>query len=66
MTPQMKSLCKKYGVTTQKQLLRAICDEWTRETCEEGEPPVSLATGEVLLDRMLEAEYQRIYGGAYE
>ena len=64
-SPQMVNLMRRYRVTSQAALVRAIRDEYTAETCEPGERPVSLATAEVILDRMLEAEYQRIAGGAY-
>jgi hypothetical protein len=62
----MVNLMRRYRVTTRAALVRAIRDNYTAETCEPGERPVSLATAEVLLDRLLEAEYQRIAGGVYD
>lgn len=58
----MNNLKQRYGVTTQRDLLRAIRDEYARETGE----PYTLFDAELMLDGMLEAEYQRIEGGAYD
>ena len=56
----MKSLMAKYGVTTQRDLLRKIAAEYTQETGER----FTQADAAVMLDGMLEAEYQRIEGGS--
>lgn len=60
-SPQMASLKRRYRVTTKRALLRAIADEYTRETGEK----YTLRDADLILDGMLEAEYQRIEGGAY-
>lgn len=59
---QLRHLIHRYGVDTDAQLLRAI---QKGEEVETGERP-SKVVAEVILDRMLEAEYQRIAGGAYD
>ncbi|MGV0985053.1 MAG: hypothetical protein ACOYB2_10890 [Limnohabitans sp.] len=59
---QMQSLKAQYGVTTKRDLVRAIADEFALETGERR----SVVMAEVMLDGMLEAEYQRIEGGAYD
>jgi hypothetical protein len=59
---QLIRLLARYGVRTQRELLRAIRDEYTVETGER----YTLLDAELMLDGMLEAEYQRIAGGAYE
>lgn len=61
-SPQMTRLLERYGVTSERDLLRAIRDEYLEETDER----LTLRVCGVLLDQMLEAEYQRIAGGAYE
>lgn len=58
---QFQNLLDRYGVTTKRDLLRAIAREYTEETGERH----TQADAELLLDPMLEAEYQRIAGGAY-
>jgi hypothetical protein len=58
----MSSLMAQYGVTTERALTRAIAAEYTRETGERW----TIADAALLLDGMLEAEYQRIEGGAYD
>ena len=62
MSAQMTALKAQYGVSTQRALVQAIADEFARETGERR----SVRTAEVLLDGMLEAEYQKIEGGAYD
>jgi len=57
-SPQMTGLMGRYGVTTQAALLRAVRDEWTRETGER----YTIRDAELMLDGMLEAEYQRLEG----
>jgi hypothetical protein len=59
-SPQMRSLLKRYGVTTERALIRAIRDEYNRECVEDGEEKYTLFTAELMLDEMLEAEYQRL------
>ena len=63
---QMLNLLDRYKVKTEPELIRAIADEYTLETCDPGDEPVSLEIAEIYLDRMLESEYQRIAGGAYD
>jgi hypothetical protein len=58
----MTSLMRRYHVTTERALLRAIRDDWTTNTGER----YTLRDAELMLDGMLEAEYQRIEGGAYD
>jgi hypothetical protein len=58
---QMANLLKRYHVTTEKELIKAIRDEFTIETGHK----YGLQEASILLDQMLEAEYQRIEGGAY-
>lgn len=57
---QMRSLLARYGVRSENGLVRKIRDEYERET---GERPIRVVA-EVILDGMLEAEYQRIEGGS--
>lgn len=59
---QMTNLLTRYGVTTERNLIRAIRDEYATETGVR----YTLAEAAVILDHMLEAEYQRIEGGAYD
>jgi hypothetical protein len=59
---QMLNLLGRYGAANERQLLRAIAKEYTEETGERH----TLRDAEALLDGMLEAEYQRIEGGAYD
>jgi hypothetical protein len=61
-SPQMANLFKRYGVTTEAELIKAIQDEYERET--DFRPPKAVTQS--ILDQMLEAEYQRIAGGAYD
>ena len=61
MSEQKRRLLERYGVTTERALVRAIQDEYEQET---GERPVRVVA-EIILDEMLEAEFQRIEGGAY-
>ena len=61
-SPQMASLQARYGAATKAGLLRAIRDDYNRE-CGEG---FTIRDAEMMLDGMLEAEYQRIAGGAYD
>jgi hypothetical protein len=58
----MNNLMTRYGVTTERSLLHAIAQEYTRETPERH----TIRDAELMLDGMLEAEYQRIEGGAYD
>lgn len=62
MSEQLDNLLRGYGVTTERELVLAIQREYAGETGEE----VTIADAEVILDGMLEAEYQRIAGGAYD
>ena len=62
MSEQMERLLKNYKVTTEKQLLREIAKEYSRETGEK----FTVRDAELMLDGMLEAEYQRIEGGYYD
>lgn len=59
---QMVHLKKYFNVSTEAELLKAIQEDYERET---GWRP-SKDVAEALLDRLLEAEYQRIAGGAYD
>jgi hypothetical protein len=60
----MRRLLDRYEVTTQRALIRAIRDELIEETWEEGDgPKPTLLTAELMLDGMLDAEYERIAGG---
>jgi hypothetical protein len=58
----MQNLLKQYGVTDVFALIEAIRDEYARETDERPD----IYTAQVILDQMLDAEYQRIEGGAYD
>jgi hypothetical protein len=62
ISPQESRLLDRYGVTTRRDLIRAIRDEYSRETGER----YTLRDAELMLDGMMEAEYQRIAGGAYD
>ena len=64
LSEQMQNLLKRFGVTTEAELLEAIAQDQATETEEPIEDMRAIAG--VLLDRMLEAEYQRIEGGAYD
>lgn len=59
---QMRNLKRQYNVKTEEELLRAVQVEWSEETGEYVTP----REAEVILDHLLEAEYQRIEGGAYD
>jgi hypothetical protein len=61
-SPQMVNLLRRYRVKTEKELIRAIRNEWSEETGTR----YTEADAAVILDQMLEAEYQRIEGGAYD
>lgn len=63
-SPQMQNLLRRYGVETEEALLEAIAQDQATETESDIEDMRAIA--DVLLDRMLEAEYQRIEGGAYD
>lgn len=65
-SPQMKNLLARYGVTTEKALLIAIAAEYTEMCCDPGDEPFLPEHMGATLDEMLEAEYQRIAGGAYD
>jgi hypothetical protein len=60
-SPQMANLLKRYRVRTEKELIRMIRNEYLEETGS-----CTLLEAEGLLEQMLEAEYQRIEGGAYD
>jgi hypothetical protein len=60
-SPQMAKLLERYKVTSEKALIKAIRDEYREETGS-----CTLVEASYLLDGMLEAEYQRIEGGAYD
>ena len=62
MSEQMRRLLDRYDVMSEQMLLVAIRKEYEQETGEK----YSEAEIMVILDRMLEAEYQRIAGGAYD
>jgi len=64
-SPQMANLMARYSVTNQKDLVRAIRDEFNLMCVDVDEEPFTLAWAENMLDQLLEAEYQRIQGGAY-
>lgn len=59
---QTLAVMARYQVTTERALLRAIAAEFTRETGER----YTIADAGLMLDGMLEAEYQRLAGGAYD
>lgn len=59
---QLRNLIKRYNVDTEKQLAKAIGKEIADETGE----PYDAILNDVFLDQALEAEYQRIAGGAYD
>jgi hypothetical protein len=65
-SPQMQNLLDRYGVQTEEDLLERIASEYTEECCEPGEEPFLPEHMGGVLDQMLEAEYQRIAGGAYD
>ena len=65
-SPQLQNLMKRFGVTTRKDLLQAIADDFTDNCCDPGDEPFRAEDMEPALDQMLEAEYQRIEGGAYD
>lgn len=67
-SPQMQNLLNRYGVATEPALLQAIADELNEECWDpaDGEDPFTAADAGLMLDGMLEAEYQRIAGGAYD
>lgn len=62
MSQQMTNLLRRYGVESEDELLHAISVEYEQET---GWMP-SREAARAWLDQMLEAEYQRIAGGAYD
>jgi hypothetical protein len=62
VSEQMANLRARYKVRNEKELIRAIRAEYERETGER----FTLRDAAVILDQMLEAEYQRIAGGAYD
>lgn len=64
MSEQMNNLLRRFGVTTEEALLEAIAQDDAENTDLSIEDARLIAP--VVLDRMLEAEYQRIEGGAYE
>ena len=55
-SPQMASLMRRYHVTNQRALLRAIAAEYSEETGER----FTQFDASLMLDGMLEAEYQRL------
>jgi hypothetical protein len=61
-SPQMLNLKLRYGVTKKADILRRIVAELKEET----DTVLTLSQAEVILDQELEAEYQRIVGGAYD
>jgi hypothetical protein len=62
VSPQMQNLLRRYDVANERALNKAVREEYARETGER----FSVAVADVLIDQMLEAEYQRIEGGAYD
>lgn len=62
MSEQMRRLLDRYDVTNEQDLLIAIRKDYEQETGEQYSETEIM----VILDRMLEAEYQRIAGGAYD
>jgi hypothetical protein len=65
-SPQMQNLLDRYGVQTEEALLKALAAEYTEECCDPGEEPFLPEDMAAVLDQLLEAEYQRIAGGAYD
>jgi hypothetical protein len=63
---QMINLLHRYSVTTEAALLQAIAEEYTEMCCDPGDEPFRAEDMGATLDQMLEAEYQRIAGGAYD
>jgi hypothetical protein len=59
---QLTRLLARYKVDNIMDLLRAIKKEYREETGAH----LNYAEVDVILDQMLEAEYQRIAGGAYD
>ncbi len=59
---QLIRLMARYGVSTEVALLRAIRDDEADMTGYR----MSLSAAAVVMDRMLEAEYQRGESGAYD
>lgn len=53
---QLENIMERYGVTTMRQLLRAIRNEWAAETGA----VFTLRDAENILDEMTNAEYERI------
>src|SRR5512140_1761256 len=67
LSEQTQSLMARYGVTTRDALLRAVRDEMNTECWQPGDGPrFTIRDAELSLGPMLEAEYQRIAGGAYD
>lgn len=64
--PHVARVYERYGVTTRRALLRAVRDTFNEMFVEEGEERFTLRDAEVLLDREFSAEYERLYGGAYD
>jgi hypothetical protein len=66
LSQQMINLMARYGVETESELCRAIAADLTEECCDPGDEPFRAKDMGAVLDQMLEAEYQRIAGGAYD
>jgi hypothetical protein len=63
---QLQNMFIRYGVDSEKELLQRLAEEYTEMTLDPGDPPYRARDMEAILDQMLEAEYQRIEGGAYD
>lgn len=61
-SPQMLSLMQKYRADSVATLVAAIRDEYNAECVDlnAGEEPFTLKESEIILDRMLDAEYHRL------
>lgn len=62
ISEQERRIRIRYGVESRRALLAAIRDDFAAETGER----YTLRDADLLLDGMLEAEYQRIESGAYD
>ena len=65
-SPQLQNIFKRYGVTTMKDLRVAVAKEYSEMFLDPGEKPFRPSDMDSTIDQMLEAEYQRIEGGAYD
>ena len=65
-SPQLQNIMKRYGVTSMRDLRKAVADEYTEWFLDPSEEPFRPSDMDSTIDEMLESEYQRIEGGAYE